>query len=90
MKNHKVAILIFANSAEKEMVSKPLSSTSGLFEALNLQTINIAKKTGLPYFHLGENNKLEQILANVLQTPFNLFTTKDIRPLLLLGMIRHI
>ena len=60
MKESKTAILIFANSAEKELVSKPFSSSS-LFEALNLQTINIAKKTGLPYFHFSE---AQQIGAN--------------------------
>ncbi|MEL0653016.1 DUF2064 domain-containing protein [Algibacter sp. TI.3.09] len=75
MKDHKVAILIFANSAEKEMVSKPLSSTSGLFEALNLQTINIAKKTGLPYFHLSENQQVGanfgERFTNAIQSIYN-------------------
>lgn len=60
MKENKIAILIFANSAEKELVSKPISSSS-LFEALNLQTINIVKKTGLPYFHF---NEAQQVGAN--------------------------
>ncbi|GAA4238614.1 hypothetical protein GCM10022291_29760 [Postechiella marina] len=74
MKENKIAILIFANSAEKEMVSKPFSSSS-LFEALNLQTINIAKKTGLPYFHLNEAQQVGanfgERFTNAIQTVYN-------------------
>ncbi|WP_158844760.1 DUF2064 domain-containing protein [Algibacter sp. L1A34] len=75
MKKNKIAILIFANSAEKEMVSKPLPSPSSLFEALNLQTINIAKKTGLPYFHLSENQQIGvnfgERFTNAIQSVYN-------------------
>jgi glycosyltransferase A (GT-A) superfamily protein (DUF2064 family) len=74
MKENKTAILIFANSAEKEIVSKPFSSSS-LFEVLNLQTIKIVKKTGLPYFHFNEDqqtgNNFGERFTNAIQSVYN-------------------
>lgn len=54
--NNKTAILIFANSAEKDLVSQSFSAHS-LFDALNTLTIKIAKKTGLPYFYFSESDQ---------------------------------
>ncbi|AJR02529.1 DUF2064 domain-containing protein [Siansivirga zeaxanthinifaciens] len=75
MKESKTAILIFANSAEKEITSKSFSSKS-LFETLNKQTINIAKKTGLPYFHFSEKqqigNSFGERFTNAIQSVFDL------------------
>ena len=47
--NNKTVILIFANSAQFEAVQKPFQSSDILFDALNVQTITIVKKTGQPY-----------------------------------------
>ncbi len=55
--NNKTAILIFANSAEKEIISKSFLSRN-LFETLNAKTIAVAKKTGLPYFHYTETQQI--------------------------------
>lgn len=58
MKQHKTAILVFANSAEKEASTKPFSSSKDIFEILNTQTLNIAKEAGLPYFLHSEEQQV--------------------------------
>lgn len=72
--NTKTAILIFANSAEKEIVSKSFSSKF-LFETLNAQTLTIVKKTGLPYFHYSEGqqigNSFGERFTNAIQSVYN-------------------
>ena len=55
--NKNTAILIFANSAEKDAVLKPLQSRS-LFKTLNSDVISCAQKTGLPYFHYSEDEQV--------------------------------
>ncbi|OUS03546.1 hypothetical protein A9Q86_01140 [Flavobacteriales bacterium 33_180_T64] len=55
--NNKTAILIFANSAQLEAVQKPFHSSEVLFDALNDQTLKIAKRSGLPYFLSSEKNQ---------------------------------
>ena len=57
MKNNQTAILIFANSAEFEAIQKPFQSSQLLFDALNLQTLKVVKKTGIPYFLSSEKNQ---------------------------------
>jgi len=54
--NNQTAILIFANSAEKELMSKSHSSAD-FFELLNTETVKTVKKTGLPYFHYSEKEQ---------------------------------
>lgn len=75
MKESKTAILIFANSAEKEIISKSFSSRS-LFETLNKHTLNIAKKTGIPYFLFSEKqqigNSFGERFTNAIQSVYNL------------------
>ncbi|WP_179343661.1 TIGR04282 family arsenosugar biosynthesis glycosyltransferase [Winogradskyella ursingii] len=57
MKNKKTAILIFANSAKKELNSKGIQS-SEVFEILNTETLKTVSKTGLPYFHFSEEEQV--------------------------------
>jgi hypothetical protein len=66
--NKNTAILIFANSAKKEVERKSFLS-SYVFCALNQQTLNTVKKSGIEYFHFSEKTKLVLLLENVLQTP---------------------
>jgi len=70
----KTAILIFANSAEKEIISKSFSDKS-LFETLNTQTLNIAKKTGLAYFLFSEKqqigNSFGERFTNAIQSVYD-------------------
>lgn len=72
--NNNTAILIFANSAEKEIVSKSFSSKH-LFETLNSQTIQVAKKTGLTYFVYSENQQVGfsfgERFTNAIQSVYN-------------------
>ncbi|MDO5969752.1 DUF2064 domain-containing protein [Flavivirga aquimarina] len=75
MKNSKTAILVFANSAEKEAVLKPFISSKEVFEALNAQTLNIVKKAGLPYFLYSEKqqvgNTFGERFTNAIQSVYN-------------------
>jgi glycosyltransferase A (GT-A) superfamily protein (DUF2064 family) len=72
--NNDIAILIFANSAEKDAVLKPFQSLS-LFRTLNSEVITSAKKTGLPYFHYSEDeqtgNTFGERFTNAIQSVFN-------------------
>ena len=54
---HKTAILVFANSAKKELTSKPIPKGKTLFETLTKETLQKVKKTGLPYFHISEKEQ---------------------------------
>jgi hypothetical protein len=56
--NTKTALLIFANSAEKEATLKTFQSSELLFGALNNHALNIAKKSGLDYFQFSEKNQV--------------------------------
>ncbi|SFC83775.1 DUF2064 domain-containing protein [Algibacter pectinivorans] len=71
---NKTAILIFANSAEKEIISKSFLAKQ-LFETLNAQTIKIAKKTGLPYFVYSEHEQVGfsfgERFTNAIQSVYN-------------------
>lgn len=58
MKNNKTAILIFANSAKFEATQKPFQSSEALFHALNMHTVKIVEKSGLPYFLSSEKNQI--------------------------------
>lgn len=56
--NKKIAILIFANSAEYEAKQKPFQSSEVLFDVLNAQILKVVKNTGLPYFLSSEKNQI--------------------------------
>ena len=72
--NNNTAILIFANSAKKEIISKSFLSKH-LLETLNSQTIQIAKKTGLAYFVYSENQQVGftfgERFTNAIQDVYN-------------------
>jgi len=57
MTNQKTAILIFANSAERDGVLKPFRKSVSLFAELNHQTVEKVKRSGLPYFHFSEKEQ---------------------------------
>ena len=73
MKN-KTAILIFANSAEKEAERKTFLSTE-VFSALNTQTLKTVEKSGITYFHFSEKqqvgNNFGERFSNAIETIFN-------------------
>tara|TARA_R110002111_G_scaffold27081_3_gene58288 strand:- start:11618 stop:12298 length:681 start_codon:yes stop_codon:yes gene_type:complete len=70
----KTAILIFANSAEKELTSKSISS-SDFFNLLDSDTVKTVKKTNLPYFHFSEKEQIGssfgERFTNAIETVFN-------------------
>lgn len=72
--NDKTAILIFANSAEKQLTSKSVASND-FFNLLDSDTIKTAKKVGLPYFHISEKaqkgNSFGERFTNAIETVFN-------------------
>ncbi|WP_181899477.1 TIGR04282 family arsenosugar biosynthesis glycosyltransferase [Flagellimonas nanhaiensis] len=51
------AVLIFANSAEKDAHVKRIDGSSALFDRLTQQTLETVKASGLPYFLLTERNQ---------------------------------
>ena len=51
------AVLIFANSAEKEAHVKRIDGSSALFNRLTHQTLKTVKASGLPYFLMTERNQ---------------------------------
>lgn len=53
----KTAILIFANSAQKEAERKTFLSKE-VFSKLNEQTLKIVQKSGISYFHFSENQQI--------------------------------
>jgi glycosyltransferase A (GT-A) superfamily protein (DUF2064 family) len=59
---NKTAVLIFANSAEKEAERKSFLSAD-VFSALNKQTLKTVEKSGLPYFHFSEKNQVGENFA---------------------------
>ncbi len=54
MNQEKVAILIFANSANQEANLKPFKASRALFEGLNQHITEVVQKTGIPFFHYSE------------------------------------
>lgn len=73
MKN-KTAILIFANSAEKEAERKSFLSVD-VFYALNTQTLKTVKKSGIDYFLVSEKqqigNSFGERFSNAIESVFN-------------------
>tara|TARA_R110002126_G_scaffold37442_8_gene112975 strand:- start:671 stop:1360 length:690 start_codon:yes stop_codon:yes gene_type:complete len=55
---HTTAILVFANSAKEELVTKSIPKGEQLFEKLTQCTLRKAKNTGLPTFHFTEKNQV--------------------------------
>lgn len=62
MNQGKTAILVFANNAEKELISKSIRSAS-VFDLLNTETLKTVRKTGLPYYHYSEKEQIGKTFA---------------------------
>jgi hypothetical protein len=58
MKDLKTAILIFAHTAEYEAKVKPFQYSKEVFESLNQRTLELVKKTNLPYFVVTEKEQI--------------------------------
>ena len=73
MKN-KTAILIFANSAQKEVENKSFLSADA-FKELNKQTEEVVRNMGLPYFHFSEKEQIGasfgERFSNAIETVFS-------------------
>ena len=73
--NLHTAVLIFAHSSAKEASKKPFYKSEALFKILNAEVEQKAKKSGLPYFVLDENNQIGQTFgerfANAIQSIYN-------------------
>ena len=73
MKNNS-AVLIFANTAEKEVLKKGIPS-SELFDELNEQVLQTVKRSGLTYFLITENeqigNSFGERFSNAIQQIFD-------------------
>lgn len=52
------AILVFANSGIKELENKPMPKGERLFDVLTQDTLQKAGRTGLPVFHITENEQI--------------------------------
>ena len=52
------AILVFTNSAAKELESKPIPRGGKLFDCLTQNTLQKAARTGLPVFHVTEKEQI--------------------------------
>ncbi len=57
-KASRTAILVFANSAAKEMESKAIPKGGQLFDTLTRTTLLKAERTGLPVFHFTEKQQV--------------------------------
>jgi hypothetical protein len=62
MNQGKTAILVFANNAEKELLSKSIRSAS-VFDLLNTETLKTVRKTGLPFYHYSEKEQIGKTFA---------------------------
>ncbi|MGB1450749.1 MAG: DUF2064 domain-containing protein [Marinirhabdus sp.] len=75
MNHPSTAILIFANTAQQEQEKKPFRAARTVFETLNKEAIAKVKKTGLPYFHISEEQQMGatfgQRYVNAIQFVFN-------------------
>lgn len=56
--NSNTAIIVFAQTASEECKKKFFQNGKDLFSALNLQTLNVVKKTQLPFFVFTETEQI--------------------------------
>lgn len=75
MNLQKTAILIFAQSAQKEAVSKPFKNAAKVFTQLNKHTLTTVKNSRLPYFHTTEEAQVGttfgERLTNAIQSVYD-------------------
>ncbi|MDN3666287.1 DUF2064 domain-containing protein [Algibacter miyuki] len=81
---NKIALLIFANSGQQEVLSKSFSS-SNLFDALNERTLKIAKQTGLPYFHVSEKQQTGDSFGERFTNAIQIIYTKGFDTVITIG-----
>lgn len=55
--SNKTAILVFANSAKRELLHKPIPKGEVLFEGLTQDTLQKVQATGLPFFHISDKEQ---------------------------------
>lgn len=76
MDNLKIAVVLFANSAEYEARNKPFQASKEIFESLNHHTLELVKKTGIPYFIITEHEQIGDSFGvrftNAMQAVYNL------------------
>lgn len=82
--NKKTAILIFANSAEKELKSTS-SASADFFELLNTETVKTVKKTGLPYFHCSEKEQIGNTFGERFTNAIDAIYNKGFNQVITLG-----
>jgi len=74
--NSNTAILVFVNSAQEELLHKPISGGEKLFNELTQRTIAITRNSGLPFFIYTEKNQIGDTFAerfvNAIQTTYDL------------------
>jgi len=58
MTDQKTAILVFAQTAQREGTTKSFRSAVPLFEILNQQTLEAVEKSKLPFFHFSERQQI--------------------------------
>lgn len=72
---HTTAVLIFARSASEELHHKKIAEGEQLFNSLTRRTLKTVKQTGLPFFHLNEEqqkgNSFGERFVNAVQYVFN-------------------
>ncbi|WP_298766287.1 DUF2064 domain-containing protein [uncultured Polaribacter sp.] len=83
MRNN-TAILIFANSAEKEAEKKSFLSKE-VFSKLNAHTLKTAKKSGLPYFLFTEKNQVGGTFAERFSNAIETLFTKGFSNIIAIG-----
>ena len=75
-KDSNTAVLIFAHSAEYEATVKPFHYSKAVFECLNERTLQLVKKTKLPYFLVTENEQtgatFGERFTNAMQSVYDL------------------
>ncbi len=76
VKDLKTAVLIFAHSAEYEATVKPFQYAKEVFESLNQYTLQLVKKTKLPYYIVTEKEQVGttfgERFTNAVQSVYNL------------------
>ena len=73
--SHNTAVLLFANSSNEEIQLKKMAKGKPLFDALTEHTLKTIEKTGLPFFHISEENQtgnsFGERFANAIQFVFD-------------------
>ncbi len=69
------AILVFANSAKEDLVNKRIAKGERLFSELTKSTLQKAKNSGLPVFHISDDDQIGssfgQRFTNAIASVFN-------------------